>query len=51
MIMVLSGWPAAGKSTFASWLADEYGYRHVDVDFNVSKQVDDKTSAAWDNFL
>ncbi len=37
IVLVLSGCPAAGKSTFASWLAGHHGFHWIDVEHDVPK--------------
>ena len=48
MILVLSGLPATGKSTFGAWLATHHGFRHVDADGGSLAQA---KSDAWSNLV
>jgi hypothetical protein len=48
-VLLISGVPGTGKSTFGRWLEERKGFMHVDMDFDGLKRHDLETS--WDQFL
>lgn len=38
LLLVLSGYPAVGKSTFATWLANNHGFHWIDVEHDLPNE-------------
>ena len=49
-LLLLSGIPATGKSTFGRWLATEHGYLHIDIE-KPGRHQELSLTSAWDACL